>query len=160
MGKKAEKKIKRSVLDYGMEWFDYHMTVGIYISVAISLLLFIFVFIGQFYRPETYELFPKVALLDKFMWIYYLAYTVVIFLMRKVFMAEDKRSFALFQILFLIRVVFHAFLIFYLTVVSSGIIGESIFYTYIFYFSVLTVAVNIWNIIYFFRRRKIFDYNN
>ena len=161
MSEKVAKKTKKNVLDYGMEWFDYHLTVGIYISIIISALLFIFVFLGQFYRPGIYEVFPKVRLLDKIMWIYYLAYTVVIFITRKAFFAEDKKSFGLFLLLFLIRAVFHAFVVFYLSVITKGIIGtaNSIFYTYIFYFAVLTTVVNVINIIYFIVRRHIFDYN-
>ena len=161
MSEKIEKKAKKGVLDYGMEWFDYHLTVGLYISIVISALLFIFVFLGQFYRPDIYEAFPAVKLLDQILWIYYLAYTVVIFLTRKLFFAEDKKSFGLFLILFLIRAVFHAFIVFYLTVVTNGILGTStsIFYTYIFYFAVVTTVVNVINIIYFIMRRKIFEYN-
>lgn len=161
MSEKMEKKAKRGVLDYGMEWFDYHLTVGLYISIIVSALLFIFVFLGQFYRTGIYEIFPAVKLLDTVMWVYYLVYTVVVFLTRKLFFAEDKKSFGLFLILFLIRAVVHAFIVFYLTVITNGILGTetSIFYTYIFYFAVLTAVINVVNIIYFIMRRRIFDYN-
>ncbi len=160
MSRNIEKQNKRSVLDYGMEWFDYHMTVGLYLSVAIAALLFIFVFLGQFYRTEVRSLFPEVELLDRIMWIYYAVYAVVIMLMRKLFLAEDRRSFGLSLVMFLVRAVFHAFVVFYLWVVAKGIIGldHSIFYTYMFYFSVITAVINVVNIIYFIVRRKIFDY--
>ncbi len=160
MNENTPKKAKRSVLDYGMEWFDYHMTAGLYISAVIAALLFIFVFLGQFYRGGVYDKFPEVKLLDTIMWIYYLAYGVMIMLGRKILLAEDRRSFVLSLIMFLVRAAFHAFIVFYLTVVAKGIVGinTSIFYTYIFYFAVVTAVINVVNIVYFITRRKIFDY--
>ncbi len=153
-------KTKKSVLDYGMEWFDYHMTVGLYLSVAVAALLFIFVFLGQFYRTDVYTMFPKIGLLDTIMWVYYAIYAVVVLLMRKVFLAEDKKSFGLHLVMFVIRAIFHAFIVFYLLVVSRGIVGldNSIFYTYIFYFAAITAVVNVINVIYFIMRKSIFDY--
>ena len=159
MSKRNGAKPKRDVLDYGMEWFDYHLTAGLYISVIISALIFIFVFIGQYYRPKIYTAYPAIRVIDNFMSIYYLAYTVVVFLTRKIFFAEDKRSFTMFLILFAVRVIAHAIIIAYLLVFTSGVIATSIFYKYIFYFSVCIVAINIFNIIYFIRRKGIFDYN-
>ncbi len=156
----AKKKNKKGVLDYGMEWFDYHMTAGLYISMAISVLLFIFVFLGQFYRPVVRDAFPAVKVLDTIMWIYYLVYTLGLLIARKPLLAEDKISFGLSLLMFIVRAVFHAFVAFYLLFITKGIIGlnNSIFYTYLFYFSILTVVVNIINIIYFLSRSAIFSY--
>lgn len=159
MNKKRGIKPKRDVLDYGMEWFDYHLTVGIYISVIISALLFIFVFIGEPYRPKIYVAYPALRGLDNIMSIYYAVYTVVVFLTRKIFFAEDRRSFIMFLILFFIRVAVHAIIAAYLMIFTSGVIENSIFYKYIFYFAVVVVAVNLFNILYFIKRKSIFDYN-
>ena len=157
MSKQTANNTKRNVLDYGMEWFDYHLTAGLYISVIISSLLFIFVFLGQFYRPEIYITYPILKVIDTVMWIYYLAYTVVVFLTRKIFFEEDKRSFGLFLILFFIRAVFHGLIVFALLVLANGVLGSSIFYSYIFYFAVAVTAVNVFNIWYFIRRKAIFE---
>lgn len=157
MSKDTAKKEKRSVLDYGMEWFDYHLTVGVYISVAISLLLWIFVFLGKFYRTDLYNSYSGLTFFDTCMWIYYLVYTVAVFLTRKIFLEGDTKSFHMFQILFIIRVVFHAFMIFELMVPLNGILESSIFYRYIYYFAIAVVAVNVVNIVYFIKRKKIFE---
>lgn len=151
---------KKNVLDYGMEWFDYHMTAGLYISMAIAALLFIFVFVGRYYRGEVSAHFPAISLLETIMWIYYLVYALLLFVTRKLFLAEDRRSFYLSLLMFAVRAVFHGFVIFYLLVLTPGIttLENSIFYTYIFYFSNLTTAINIINIFYFIKRRHIFDY--
>lgn len=158
MSKQTAKNTKRNVLDYGMEWFDYHLTAGLYISVIISLLLFILVFLGQFYRPEIYATYPILKIVDAVMSVYYLVYTLVVFFTRKIFFEEDKRSFGLFLILFFIRAVFHGLLVFALTVLARGVLEVSIFYKYIFYFAVAVTAVNIFNIWYFIRRKGIFEF--
>ena len=149
---KSGKKLKKNVLDYGMEWFDYHLTVGIYISVVIASLWFVFLFIGQPYREDLLNTFPEVKMLDTIMIVYYAIYTVLVFFTRKIFLAEDRRSFGMFMVLFLIRALFHAFTTAYFLVINPDVIaGGSIFYEYYTYFAIVVAVVNVFNLFYFYR---------
>ncbi len=155
---KNGKRLDRNVLNYGMEWFDYHLTVGVYISMVISALWVVFVFIGEFYRVGIMEDFPALKTIDTIMVAFYGVYTLALLFTRKMFLAEDRRSFGLFMVVFLVRVAFHAFTSAYFLFINSRVIAESVFYEYYTYFSVLVTLINIFNIFYFYRRRGIFNY--